>query len=85
MSGAKKLRVLHRSAHFLAIDKPFDVVLNSEDPDRVSVHSLMRQQFPEAVNESLTFGFYTAHRLDYSTSGVFLTPLTLKATQEARY
>jgi len=79
----EKLRILHQSKHFIVIDKPFDVIINSDEPDRVSVHSLLKDQFPDLTNDNLKTGFYVAHRLDYSTSGVLVIPLTKSAAQKA--
>ena len=49
----KKLKILHHSENFVVVDKPFDVIINSEEADRVSVHSLMREQFPHLTNKNL--------------------------------
>ena len=49
----EKLRILHQSKHFIVIDKPFDVIINSDEPDRVSVHSLLKDQFPDLTNDNL--------------------------------
>ncbi len=44
------LRVLHRSPHFLVVEKPADLVLNSDDPDRDSLHARMARQFPQLAD-----------------------------------
>ena len=49
----EKLRILHQSKHFIVIDKSFDVIINSDEPDRVSVHSLLKDQFPDLTNDNL--------------------------------
>ena len=53
MAQKQKLQILHRSVNYLVINKPFDLVMNSDDPQRISLHSLMKEQFPEAVNNKL--------------------------------
>ena len=53
MTMQKNLRILHQSANYVVIDKPFDVILNSDDADRDSVHARMKSQFPELVNTKL--------------------------------
>ncbi len=58
------IRILHKSQHFLVIDKPFDVVLNSDDPQRESVCNLLKEQHPDTSNDKLkvcTF-FYVRSR-----------------------
>jgi len=35
-----KLEVLYLSENFLVINKPYDVAINSNDPERVSVENL---------------------------------------------
>ena len=54
----EKLRILHQSKHFIVIDKPFDVIINSDEPDRVSVHSLLKDQFPDLTNDNLKVSTY---------------------------
>ena len=48
------LRVLHRSPHFLVVEKPPDLVLNSDDPGRDSLHLRMAEQFKKLAD----FGKY---------------------------
>ena len=45
------LLVLHRSDHFLVLSKPFDLVINSDDPERDSLYKRMREQFPELADD----------------------------------
>ena len=52
-SKNEKLRILHHSEHFIVVDKPFDVIINSDEHDRISVHSLLKEQFPDLSNENL--------------------------------
>ena len=54
----EKLRILHQSKHFIVIDKPFDVIINSDEADRVSVHSLLKDQFPDLTNDNLKVSKY---------------------------
>lgn len=39
------------------------------------MQSLLKKQYPELANETLTHDFYFAHRLDFATSGILLIPL----------
>ena len=48
-----ELRILHQSTNFLVVDKPFDLIINSDDPERQSLHSMLSQKFPELVNPDL--------------------------------
>eukprot|EP00088_Acartia_fossae_P039563 TRINITY_DN4118_c0_g1_i11.p1 TRINITY_DN4118_c0_g1~~TRINITY_DN4118_c0_g1_i11.p1 ORF type:complete len:287 (+),score=-3.80 TRINITY_DN4118_c0_g1_i11:83-943(+) len=78
-----KLEILHKSEHFIVVNKDFDVVINSNDPERLSIYRQLSYKYPELANEKLTHGFYVAHRLDYSTSGVYLIPVTKAAAKSA--
>jgi len=79
-----KLRVIHKSEHFLAVNKHHDLVINTNPPDyRLSLYSQIQHSYPELAQPNLAHGFYVAHRLDYSTSGVLLVPLTKRAAAQA--
>jgi len=79
-----KLRVIHKSEHFLAVNKHPDLVINTNPPDsRLSLYDQIQHAFPELAQPKLAHGFYVAHRLDYSTSGVVLVPLTKVAAAQA--
>jgi len=79
-----KLQVLYKSENYVAVDKDFDIIINTQDEgDRLSVFDQIAHRYPELVNPSLVHGFYVIHRLDYSTSGVLLVGLTKKAASEA--
>jgi len=82
-SHIDQLEVLHHSQHFLLVNKDYDVVLNSDEANRLSVALQIKHKYPELVNPSLVHGFYVAHRLDYSTSGILLVPLNKKAASSA--
>jgi len=79
-----KLRVIHKSEHFLGVNKHEDLVLNTNPPDkRLSLYDQIHYSFPELAQPTLQHGYYVAHRLDYSTSGVVLVPLTKQAAAQA--
>ncbi len=65
------LRVLHRDAHVLAVDKPpFLLVQPGEKPDEPTLEDLVRDLVGPV--DALTFRPSLAHRLDRGTSGVVL-------------
>jgi len=79
-----KLKVLYESENFVAVDKHHDLIFNTNPPDtRLSLYEQLAFKFPQHVQPKLFHGFYVAHRLDYSTSGVVLVPLTKKAAAVA--
>ena len=47
------LEVLHKSDNFIVVNKPYDLILNSDDPNRESVCKVLKVQFPEHFNPSL--------------------------------
>lgn len=78
------LEVLHRSNNFIVLNKRYDVVINSNDPDvKGSLHQELCQTFPSLANPKLRHGFYFVHRLDYATSGVICVALHKKACSAA--
>ncbi|KAH8028561.1 hypothetical protein HPB51_017687 [Rhipicephalus microplus] len=81
-----EVRVLHCSAHFLVVDKPADLVINTqkEHEHPVSVESLLRRQLPELVDPSVEHGFRFCHRLDFATSGVLCLALTRAGARAAQ-
>jgi hypothetical protein len=57
MADNFRLKVIHQSANFLAVDKNFDLVMNDNDPDRMSLAKLIRRDLPELYNDKLTVFF----------------------------
>jgi len=79
-----QLRVLHKSDHFLVVNKHPDIVMNTNPGDnRVSLFDQIQHRYPELYHPNLGHGFYVLHRLDYSTSGIVVVPLTKKANTQA--
>lgn len=82
----QEIRVLHCSEHFLVVDKPADLVINTQKAHEhpVSVESLLRRQHPELVDPAVEHGFRFCHRLDFATSGVLCLALTRAAARAAQ-
>lgn len=80
------IRVLHRSAHFLVVEKPADLVINTQKTREhpVSVETLLRRQLPDLVDPAVQHGFRFCHRLDFATSGVLCLALTRPAASAAQ-
>lgn len=79
-TNPKKLRVLHKSEHYLAVNKHPDLLFNTDDKTRFSLFDQIKECYPEHFNPNLGHGFYVLHRLDFSTSGVVVIPLSKEAT-----
>lgn len=78
-----KLKVLHQSENFLAVDKMADLVMNTNPGDeRLSLFDQIKHRFPHLHQPGLGHGFYVLHRLDYSTSGVLVVPLSKEAATQ---
>eukprot|EP00058_Branchiostoma_floridae_P005746 XP_002591234.1 hypothetical protein BRAFLDRAFT_106462 [Branchiostoma floridae] len=78
------VEVLYRSGNFLVVNKPYDVVLNWDDPSRTdTLQHLLQERFPDLVDQSLKHCFRFVHRLDYSTSGPICIALNKKAAGHA--
>ncbi|KAH9360355.1 hypothetical protein HPB48_003550 [Haemaphysalis longicornis] len=84
--GDGAIRVLHRSAHFLVVEKPADLVINTQKTleHPVTVETLLRRQLPELVDPAVQHGFRFCHRLDFATSGVLCLALTRRAASAAQ-
>ena len=48
----RNLTIVHRSDNFLVVDKPPDLIINSDDPDRDSVYLRLQRQFPDLADIS---------------------------------
>lgn len=80
----RNLTIVHRSDNFLVVDKPPDLIINSDDPDRDSVYLRLQRQFPDLADISkYKHGFPVLHRLDFATSGLLVVPLNKRAARSA--
>ncbi|XP_075554332.1 RNA pseudouridylate synthase domain-containing protein 1-like isoform X3 [Dermacentor variabilis] len=86
VNGDEEIHVLHRSEHFLVVDKPADLVINTQKAHEhpVTVETLLRRQCPELIDPSVEHGFRFCHRLDFATSGVLCLALTRAAARAAQ-
>jgi len=50
--------VLYRSENYLVVDKHYDVLINSDDPEQLlTVENQLRKSYPELVDNSVKHGF----------------------------
>ena len=49
--------ILYQSTNYLAVNKPWDVKINSNERDEMSVEQQLRQIVPELVDETCYHGF----------------------------
>ncbi|XP_046744066.1 RNA pseudouridylate synthase domain-containing protein 1-like [Diprion similis] len=78
------LDVLYRSNNFLVVNKPYDLVINSNNRDfKSTLQTEVQMMFPELVNPELRHEFHFVHRLDYATSGVICLALNKQAAKAA--
>ncbi|XP_063976471.1 RNA pseudouridylate synthase domain-containing protein 1-like isoform X1 [Diachasmimorpha longicaudata] len=75
--------VLHHDENYLVINKPYDMVVNSNDPSKVTLQTQIRRLFPHLANPGLKHEFYFVHRLDYATSGVICVALRRNSARAA--
>ncbi|KAL5018521.1 hypothetical protein ScPMuIL_004243 [Solemya velum] len=71
--------VLYRSENFILVNKGFDIKINSDQTEEVTVATQLSRMFPELADSSLTYNFRFGHRLDYATSGILCLALNKKA------
>ncbi|KAM7288580.1 RNA pseudouridylate synthase domain-containing protein 1 [Ixodes scapularis] len=82
----RSICVLHLSPHFVVVDKPADVVINTQRPDEhpVTVETLLKRLHPELVDTGVHHSFRFCHRLDFSTSGVLCLALHKQSARSAQ-
>ena len=50
-------KILYQSANYLSVNKPWDVKINSNEREEMSVEQQLRQMMPELVDEKCCHGF----------------------------
>lgn len=73
--------ILYRSDNFIAVSKRYDLKVNSDASDEVTVASVLSRLCSSVVDEHAAHGFRFIHRLDYATSGCLCIALTKKAAR----
>ena len=74
----QQLELLHKSKHFVVVNKPFDTLVynfNKNGESEPTLLSMLRDQMPVHYDPRLTGGFHILHRLDSVTSGCMCVPL----------
>ncbi|XP_078040065.1 RNA pseudouridylate synthase domain-containing protein 1 isoform X1 [Augochlora pura] len=78
------VNILHHSENFLVVSKPYDMYINSNNPDKKNTLQFeLKRILPNLANPSLFHEFHFVHRLDYVTSGVICVALNKKAARAA--
>ncbi|CAG5083274.1 Similar to rpusd1: RNA pseudouridylate synthase domain-containing protein 1 (Danio rerio), partial [Cotesia congregata] len=78
-----KSNILYHSNNYLIINKPYDMVVNSNDVTvKKTLENELKKMFPSLANPSLKNGFHFVHRLDYPTSGVICIALNKNAARQ---
>ncbi|KAJ8918698.1 hypothetical protein NQ315_015018 [Exocentrus adspersus] len=75
----QRINVLYNSDNILVINKQYDMKINSNKENEVTVQTLLKRQYPSLANERLFHEFYFPHRLDYATSGLMCIPKNKEA------
>lgn len=57
LSTAEAVPILYRSKEFIVVNKPYDVVINSDNPTDVTLSTLLRRFYPAYFDEKLGHGF----------------------------
>ncbi|XP_034933797.1 RNA pseudouridylate synthase domain-containing protein 1-like [Chelonus insularis] len=78
-----KIQILYHSNNYLIINKPYDIVINSDDVNVKSLQTELRKIFPNLANPLLKHEFHFVHRLDYPTSGVMCVALNKHSARAA--
>ncbi|XP_059485567.1 RNA pseudouridylate synthase domain-containing protein 1-like [Neocloeon triangulifer] len=76
-------QILYLSNNYLVAYKPYDLLMNSDNPTVETLQTLLSNKCPALANPRLGHQFHFIHRLDFITSGVVCVALTKKAAKEA--
>ncbi|KAK2587481.1 hypothetical protein KPH14_003185 [Odynerus spinipes] len=69
---------------FLVVQKPYDMFINSNNPDRKNTLQLvLKEMLPNLANPTLSHEFHFVHRLDYATSGIICIALNKRSARAA--
>ncbi|KAG0721869.1 RNA pseudouridylate synthase domain-containing protein 1 [Chionoecetes opilio] len=69
------VEVLYHTPHYIVLNKRYDLLVNSNDPNVLTVQTQLRNLFPHLANKKLTHEFRFSHRLDFATSGLLCISL----------
>ncbi|XP_044009085.1 RNA pseudouridylate synthase domain-containing protein 1-like [Aphidius gifuensis] len=83
MDSDCRIKILHHSNDYLVVDKPYDMLINSDDDDKSTLQTETRNLLPNTANPDLRHDFYFVHRLDYATSGVICLALNKLSARAA--
>ncbi|XP_076753296.1 RNA pseudouridylate synthase domain-containing protein 1 [Xylocopa sonorina] len=76
--------ILYRSNNFLVVFKPYDMCINSNNPEKKdTLQYEIKKILPNLANSNLYHEFHFVHRLDYVTSGVICIALNKEAARAA--
>lgn len=71
--------ILYHSPNYVAVNKGFDIKINSNNREEITVEQQLRKMMPELVDQNCFHAFRFVHRLDYATSGVLCLALNRQA------
>ncbi|XP_017780252.1 PREDICTED: RNA pseudouridylate synthase domain-containing protein 1-like [Nicrophorus vespilloides] len=71
--------IIYFSKNYLLVNKPYDLLINSNNKNQYTIQTYLRRKVPEHINNKLYHDFYFVHRLDYATSGILCIPLNKNA------
>lgn len=75
------IEILHHSPHYIVLNKRYDLLINSNDPDELTVQAQLRHLFPHLADKQLGHEFRFSHRLDFATSGLLCISLNKSAAK----
>ncbi|RZF42057.1 hypothetical protein LSTR_LSTR006650 [Laodelphax striatellus] len=80
LSKKKKIEIIYKSANYLVINKPHDLLINSSNPEnKETLEWQLIGEWPLLANPRLKNRFYFIHRLDYAVSGLIVLALNKRA------
>lgn len=79
----RQISILYSSKNYVVVEKPPDLLLNSNDRTCCTVHTQLCSLLPHLADDSLRHSFRYPHRLDFATSGILCVALNKAAARWA--
>lgn len=84
-NGTNLPEIVYKSKNYLCVNKGYDIKINFNDPEVITLETQLRNMFPELVDPNVGHSFRYVHRLDHATSGIICLALNKNAAKHLHY